>query len=188
MVRGGAGWCGVVRGGVCLFSGLIFLDFVNRPLEQSCDAVNAAILNSFSALSGLANCGSGEICGYSLKSSNAAVITGTHETPVAHYLDDLTFAFTSDSEGCNVGGYSTSEVWYAVLDDGTKYVFSRKRCQPMACESCLLELCVERVTCGAPACSYCNLHNLVSNTGLTFKEFIDTSDCTQYSIANCAKY
>ena len=38
------------------------------------------------------------------------------------------------------------------------------------------------------AASYCNLHNLVSATGLDFTEDIDKSDCTQWSTANCDKY
>ena len=36
--------------------------------------------------------------------------------------------------------------------------------------------------------NYCNLHNLIEATTLTFTEDVDTSDCTQYSTANCAKY
>ena len=36
--------------------------------------------------------------------------------------------------------------------------------------------------------NYCNLHNLVTGTKLQFTEDVDTSDCTQYSSANCAKY
>ena len=42
--------------------------------------------------------------------------------------------------------------------------------------------------------NYCNLHNLVSGSGLTnttrygFKEVTHDSVCTQYSSADCSKY
>ncbi|WAQ94717.1 hypothetical protein MAR_007188 [Mya arenaria] len=48
-----------------------------------------------------------------------AEIKGTHETPVKHYKDDISFKLTKAGTGCN--GFSTSETWYAVLDYGTNY-------------------------------------------------------------------
>ena len=58
-------------------------------------------------------------------------------------------------------GHSTSEVFYAVLDDGTNY------------------------------CNLHNLvvgSGLTNTTKYGFKEVTENSKCTQYSSANCDKY
>ena len=71
-------------------------------------------------MGGFDNCGSGEKCGYSILMATDAVVKGKHETPKHHYKDDLSFALTpTGASSCEVGAYSTSEIWYAVLDDGT---------------------------------------------------------------------
>ena len=120
-----------------------------------------------------------------ITSQTANEIKGTHTTPVHHYVDDLTMAFTTSGSGCSVAvsyqlasyqkdgilcctccththsqGFSTSETWYAVLDYGT---------------------------------NYCNLHNLVDGAKIDtstygFKEQTSDSQCTQYTSHNCDKY
>ncbi|RUS71995.1 hypothetical protein EGW08_020243 [Elysia chlorotica] len=36
--------------------------------------------------------------------------------------------------------------------------------------------------------NYCNLHNIITGSGLDFKETTSDDICTQYSSANCEKY
>lgn len=87
---------------------------------QQCASVSDALVAAFKDMTG-DDCGSGEKCLYSLGSANATVITGKHETPAKHYKDDLSFHAAQEGADCVVGGFSTSETWYAVLDDGTNY-------------------------------------------------------------------
>ena len=90
--------------------------------SNSCSDVSSALVSAAKAMSGFDSCGSSEKCGYSITEANAVVVKGHHETPVKHYKDDLSFALTpTGATSCEVGGYSTSEIWYAVLDDGTNY-------------------------------------------------------------------
>lgn len=56
-----------------------------------------------------------------LKILKLKINKATHETPVKHYVDDLTFTFKQNGADCNVDGSSSSETWYAVLDFGTNY-------------------------------------------------------------------
>jgi hypothetical protein len=69
------------------------------------------------------NCGTSEKCLYMLQSSNGTYIFVKHETPKAHYVDDVTIGVMSDQPGptCVTPGFSTSETWYAYLDQGTNY-------------------------------------------------------------------
>ncbi|KAL8591608.1 hypothetical protein ACOMHN_030494 [Nucella lapillus] len=105
------------------------------------------------------NCSGTEKCLYTLKSRTESQVTATHETPVKHYVDDLTFTFTPSASSCKVKGHSTSETWYAVLDYGTNY------------------------------CNLHNLitgSGLDNKSG--YKETTSNSVCTQFSTADCSKY
>jgi len=121
----------------------------------ACSDAVSALASAINKMSGFSDCGTSEKCGYVMGTQNATFIAAKHETPVKHYKDDLTMSFSASGSDCKVQGYSTSEIWYAVLDDGT---------------------------------NYCNLHNLAVASGLTFKEDVSASDCTQLAIANCDKY
>jgi hypothetical protein len=67
--------------------------------------------------------------------------------------------FVDSGNSCTVDGYSTSELWYAILDYGTNY--------------CNLH----NIVTGA------GLDKVYS-----FSEKTSDSDCTQYSSADCDKY
>ncbi|XP_068670698.1 uncharacterized protein [Montipora capricornis] len=102
----------------------------------------------------------GEKCLYMLKEVSDDQIKATHETPKHHYFDDLTFTFkTNGSELCSVEGYSTSEIWYAVLDFGTNY------------------------------CNLHNLITGAGlDKAAKYTEETSDKICTQYSSHNCDKY
>ncbi|KAL3831473.1 hypothetical protein ACJMK2_023217 [Sinanodonta woodiana] len=125
-----------------------------------CSDVKQKIVNQFEAWKGPENCKSGgEKCLYTLTSQSDTEIKGIHETPVKHYKDDLTFTLKSSGDICNVDGYSTSEIWYAILDSSTNY------------------------------CNLHNLitgSGLDKVPGYT--ETTSDSVCTQYSSADCEKY
>lgn len=73
---------------------------------NSCSDINQKIVNQINSWSTDENCqNGGEKCLYKLVSQSATVIKATHETPVKHYVDDLTFTFkplTSQSCAVNV--------------------------------------------------------------------------------------
>ncbi|XP_052804170.1 uncharacterized protein LOC128234168 [Mya arenaria] len=106
------------------------------------------------------NCANGgEKCLYKISDVSDAEIKGTHETPVKHYKDDISFKLTKAGTGCNVEGFSTSETWYAVLDYGTNY--------------CNLENLITGAGLNATA---------------NYKETTSDDVCTQYSSHDCEKY
>jgi len=63
----------------------------------------------------------GQNCLYDFVSDDGNVIKATHKTPVARYIDDLTFTLREEGGKCKIEGFSTSRLWYAVLDMGTNY-------------------------------------------------------------------
>merc|ERR1712080_105065 len=63
----------------------------------------------------------GQNCLYTVVSTTPDKITGEHRTPVARYIDDITFKFLDTEQGCSLKGKSSSRTWYAVLDYGTNY-------------------------------------------------------------------
>ena len=66
--------------------------------------------------------GNGEKCGYAITTATATDVKGTHKTPVHKYVDDISFALSAASAtACSAKAFSTSETWYAVLDQGTNY-------------------------------------------------------------------
>eukprot|EP01006_Ploeotia_vitrea_P050822 TRINITY_DN67504_c9_g2_i1.p1 TRINITY_DN67504_c9_g2~~TRINITY_DN67504_c9_g2_i1.p1 ORF type:complete len:169 (+),score=81.31 TRINITY_DN67504_c9_g2_i1:64-570(+) len=121
---------------------------------NNCTSVQTAVVDAIKALSG-DDCGSGEKCRYALTSSSDNEVKSTHTTPVKHYEDKQTWSFSPDGSGCTLKAYSTSTVWYAVLDYGT---------------------------------NFCNLDNIVAQTGLTHSTTTSDKVCTQYSSHNCDKY
>ncbi|XP_019857130.1 PREDICTED: uncharacterized protein LOC109585474 [Amphimedon queenslandica] len=127
--------------------------------STNCTTVSTAILAQIAKWTSNTCPPNTELCGYKLKSNTTKEITATHTTPVHHYVDDLKMDFTDDGGMCTVDGYSKSEVWYAVLDDGTNY--------------CNLH----NLVTGA------GLDKMYS-----FNEATSDDNCTQYSSANCDKY
>ncbi|KAK3611300.1 hypothetical protein CHS0354_015714 [Potamilus streckersoni] len=126
----------------------------------SCDQVKQRLVSQFEAWKTADNCASGgEKCLYTLKTNTDTMVAGTHETPVHHYIDDVSFTLTPSGSTCSVSGSSRSEIWYAVLDYGTNY------------------------------CNMHNLitgSGLDKVSGYTEKTNDDV--CTQYSSADCEKY
>lgn len=91
--------------------------------NQSCSSVSAALLKAAQDQGkpdGWESKCVGEKCGYDL-SGDSSSLKGTHTTPGKHYIDDLTFSLSQNGANCVVSGYSTSEVFYAVLDYSTNY-------------------------------------------------------------------
>lgn len=92
--------------------------------ETSCADVAAALKKAGDAMSNF-DCtgpkGNGEKCGYSITTATATEVKGTHKTPVHKYVDDISWALSAAGEGCAAKAFSTSETWYAVLDQGTNY-------------------------------------------------------------------
>ncbi|OWF38205.1 uncharacterized protein LOC110466566 [Mizuhopecten yessoensis] len=134
---------------------------INWSFNASCDVVQTKIVQQINDWKGADMCNGTQRCLYLLKGNKAGVkTTATHETPKKHYIDDLTFDFSSASDGsCQVKGYSTSETWYAVLDYGTNY------------------------------CNLNNLITGSGVDKLpAYTETTSDSVCTQYSIRNCDVY
>ncbi|XP_061185550.1 uncharacterized protein LOC133193605 [Saccostrea echinata] len=128
----------------------------------SCNDVKTKIKGQISQWTTADNCANGgEKCLYKFVSESGNTLKAKHETPVKHYVDDLTFTFlpSSSTAKCNVQGFSTSETWYALLDYGTNY------------------------------CNLHNLitgSGLDKVSG--YSEKTSDSVCTQYSSANCTVY
>lgn len=90
----------------------------------------ADVINGLSvaakSMTGLSGCGKrfppvDNFCGYSETGHTASSWSGTHQTANGKYTDDLTFTMSTSGSGCSAAAYSTSETWYAVLDNGVNY-------------------------------------------------------------------
>ncbi|KAK3766009.1 hypothetical protein RRG08_002252 [Elysia crispata] len=104
-------------------------------------------------------CGTGEKCRYALISYDEQTLKGKHVTPVKHYVDDISMMFKASGSGCAIHGFSTSETWYAILDQSTNY------------------------------CNLHNLITGSGlDQSPSFKETTSDAICTQYSSADCEKY
>mmetsp|Transcript_38588 Transcript_38588/g.59811 ORF Transcript_38588/g.59811 Transcript_38588/m.59811 type:complete len:277 (-) Transcript_38588:488-1318(-) len=94
---------------------------------KDCTAVQAALRSAAVAMAGFEGCQEGgEKCGYSIEeessSDNDTHLKLLHETPTKHYQDTILLEFSSgDGIMCEVEGHSSSDTWYAVLDNGTNY-------------------------------------------------------------------
>ncbi|XP_045168142.1 uncharacterized protein LOC123531346 [Mercenaria mercenaria] len=129
--------------------------------SADCMAIENRLVTIINQWGGPDNCkNGGERCLYKLKTKTDTEITATHETPKKHYVDDLTFTFIKTSDNaCTVKGFSTSETWYALLDQGTNY------------------------------CNLHNLITGADLDKLPgYKETTSNSVCTQYTKADCDKY
>merc|ERR1712061_68130 len=104
---------------------------IDWQFPGSCSAVRAQIVGQMNAWQGDALCPGtspscpelpcGQNCLYDLVTSSDTRVTGTHTTPVARYVDDISFQLRENSQGCAVSAKSSSQTWYAVLDKGTNY-------------------------------------------------------------------
>jgi len=128
---------------------------------EPCNDVANKLVQQIETWKTNATCGTGQKCLYSLESVDGNTLIATHKTPVKFYIDDLKFQFypSRQSNGCNVVGFSTSRIWYALLDFGTNY--------------CNLHNLVE----GA---------GLQSDR--LYSELTRDEVCTQYTSSNCEKY
>ncbi|KAL5497550.1 hypothetical protein EMCRGX_G014042 [Ephydatia muelleri] len=125
-----------------------------------CSTVYDMLLKQISVYNNT-DCGTTEKCGYALLAATGSEIDATHTTPVHHYVDTLSMVFASSAGGgCTVNGKSSSNIWYAVLDDGTNY--------------CNLH----NLLTGAG----------LNSSSYGFVETTSNSICTQYSSANCSVY
>ncbi|XP_005101932.1 uncharacterized protein LOC101846747 [Aplysia californica] len=148
----GSSWCGPFE---FPFHASCNIDWTFGATCQNVSQIIQAQIQKWSGTS----CGSGEKCRYEFVSFDNNILKAKHTTPVKHYADDLTFVFKPNSSLCLVNGKSSSETWYAVLDDGTNY------------------------------CNLHNLITGSGLDKLKpYKESTSNSKCTQYSSANCEKY
>ncbi|XP_043240564.1 uncharacterized protein LOC122391069 isoform X1 [Amphibalanus amphitrite] len=130
---------------------------------KPCQEVMTSIVDQMRAWEGEDGCAAGgEKCLYQLISASGDTVTGTHTTPVSHYVDELTFTFVNGSAtgACRMQGYSRSKTWYAYLDKGTNF------------------------------CNMKNLivGSGLDQADPMYSENTSDSVCTQYSSADCEKY
>ncbi|XP_065835010.1 uncharacterized protein [Oscarella lobularis] len=128
--------------------------------NTNCSFVNVALVSQIKNWGMNTPCGSTEKCRYQLKSSSSKKLKLTHSTPVRNYTDCIEFSFFPKKKfGCEVYGFSISEIWYALLDFGTNY------------------------------CNMHNLLTGAGlDKARGFVEKTDNSICTEYTTANCNKY
>jgi len=126
----------------------------------ACSEAKAALKNQMELWVGRDNCpNGGQKCLYQFLTETDNTLTGTHTTPIKLYIDDISYTFTGAGSSCTVKGYSTSQLWYALLDMGTNY--------------CNIYNLVE----GA------KLHETAN-----YSESTSDSVCTQYTSRNCEVY
>ncbi|CAM9578034.1 unnamed protein product, partial [Phaeothamnion confervicola] len=92
--------------------------------EDDCETVGEALVAAAAAMRGFDGCGDGEKCGYDVMQdpSDDGALVGTHETPKAHYVDDLHVKLQPRGDGgCRTMASSVSRTFYAILDQGTNY-------------------------------------------------------------------
>jgi len=151
---------------------------VEWQLGQDCDRVKDLLVTQMNAWAGEESCGEtsdscpalpcGQNCLYqhgntfegTSKIDDGWTIVATHTTPVARYIDDMTFELTPGGAGqCGVVGRSRSRLWYAVLDYGTNY------------------------------CNLRNLLDGAGlNNSNGFTEQTENSVCTQFTSRDCSRY
>ncbi|CBN77358.1 conserved unknown protein [Ectocarpus siliculosus] len=89
--------------------------------KNSCSEVAEAIVSSAKDMMGFENCGGGNKCGYTVEDVADGNVKLVHETSVKHYKDDITFTLTDKGGSCEAKAFSTSQTWYAVLDNSVNY-------------------------------------------------------------------
>jgi len=92
---------------------------------------------------------------------------------VARYVDDLSFSMTERDDHCDVTAFSTSTVWYALLDKGTNY--------------CNLRNLAEGAGLVAPETDEQEEGSGVSPMD-GFVEVTSDSVCTQFSSRDCTRF
>jgi len=134
---------------------------VTWTFQQDCTQVREKLVAQMETWKDDSTCGEGQKCLYTYGEVKDNVLHGTHTTPKARYIDDLHYTFYRNSAtgGCNVIGFSTSRIFFALLDFGTNY--------------CNIHNLVE----GA---------GLTSDPH--YSELTRDEICTQYTSANCEKY
>lgn len=130
---------------------------------KPCPEVMSTMVEQMRAWEGEDGCaGGGQKCLYQVVSATGDVVTATHTTPVAHYVDELKFTFVNGTTtgACRLQGYSRSKTWYAYLDKGTNF------------------------------CNMKNLilGSGLDQGDPVYSESTSDSICTQYSSADCSKY
>jgi len=141
---------------------------IEWTMSESCTDVKQKLVDQINAWQGDANCGTpddcpkmpcGQKCLYELSSVEDNKIEATHKTPVKRYIDNLTFELNAAGSKCKVDAFSTSSIWYAVLDFGTNY------------------------------CNLRNLLDGAGYVeGTHFEENTEDSVCTQYTSRDCARF
>merc|ERR1712122_460839 len=90
--------------------------------DNQCSEIHEKLINQIKLWTPEDNCaGGGQKCLYELIEETSDYIKATHTTPIKRYVDTLTFKFTTNNNGCNVLAFSSSDLWYAILDYGTNY-------------------------------------------------------------------
>jgi len=144
---------------------------IKWTVPVQCNEIKDQLIRQMGVWNDDSNCGKvsqacpslpcGQNCLYTfLGVDEDGTLRGKHTTPVKRYNDSISFQFKplTDSS-CEIDAYSTSDLWYAVLDFGTNY------------------------------CNLRNLLDgtgLSSNEG--FVENTSNSDCTQYEDRDCSRY
>lgn len=133
---------------------------VHWTFGVSCSEAKAALKNQMLLWATRDTCpNGGQKCLYKFLTETANTLSGTHETPIKHYIDDISYTFTDAGDKCNVEGYSSSQLWYAILDYGTNY------------------------------CNIYNLvEGARLNESPHYTETTSDSVCTQYTSRNCEVY
>ena len=163
---------------------------VEWQIPLGCDAVRSGLIDIMGDWAGDENNGRdkcpttsaqcprlpcGQRCLYTYKAqeSSQTKLFGVHLTPAKLYSDSFNFELTENGSngGCSVKGYSTSDLWYAILDQGTNYCNLRN----------LLD--------GAFETKWEHPDNAATlDDWEGFQEDTRNSKCTQYGRRNCNRY
>jgi len=155
-------------------------------IPTTCSQVKDGLVSMMNEWTGDSNCGQlsdscqsmpcGQKCLYEYKAdqSTDSKIYGVHLTPVQRYSDSFNYVLTPLDGGarCAVKGYSSSDLWYAVLDYGTNFCNLRN----------LLDGAFETGKWTHPE----NVSSLDQWDG--FSEMTTNSRCTQYSSRDCSRF
>lgn len=141
---------------------------ISWQLQDNCQTFKTKLINQIQAWEGDSLCPSvsascakmpcGQKCLYEFVADKDNTITATHKTPVARYIDDLTFTLKDKNGKCDVEAKSSSRLWYAVLDMGTNY------------------------------CNLRNLLDGAGYTEENLTEVTEDSVCTQYTSRDCTRF
>merc|ERR1711911_400528 len=72
---------------------------IQYTFGRSCESAKAALANQMRVWEGTDNCpNGGQKCLYHYVSETDRTLVGIHETPIMHYLDDMTYTFVPTSD------------------------------------------------------------------------------------------